>query len=269
MFEKRIDGPVAVIGDVHGQVDKLDVLLRKLAALPDAHRRWVVFIGDLVDRGPDPRGAIERVVQLKKSHGRVTAISGNHELAMSAALRVVDVPDYSDWPMRWLDHYGSQQTFASYGVEFGQLDALRRALPADHVQCLADLPWCVEHPDYFFVHSGLDPHSPYEVQRSILTKRDFTLNRPTWLCSKSLPFAETPADCPKTIVSGHVPVPQVQFHQRKILIDTTGGVQGDLSCVLLPERQVVTSGNGPMTSAPPVGRRTAPAKEKSGWFGLW
>ena len=54
----RIQGPVAVIGDVHGQVEKLLTILDRLRELPDYEQRWIVFIGDLVDRGPDPRGAI-------------------------------------------------------------------------------------------------------------------------------------------------------------------------------------------------------------------
>ena len=241
-MSKLIDGPVAVIGDVHGQTDKLHIVLEKLQALPDYRDRWIVFIGDLVDRGADPCGAIETVVRLQHDHGRTTAISGNHEFAMAASLKVIDTPSHSDWDKRWLDHYGSEQTFASYGVEFGQLDQLRDKLPHDHKQFLADLPWCVEHEEYFFVHAGLDPNLPFKVQRSILRERDFTLNRPPWLCSKRLSLAETPEDCPHTIVSGHVPVSEVKFGHRKILIDTTGGVAGDLSCVLLPERQVITSG---------------------------
>ncbi len=268
-MSKSIDGPVAVIGDVHGQTEKLDIILQKLQALPDYRDRWIVFIGDLVDRGPDPRGAIETVLRLQQEHRRTTAVAGNHELAMAAALRVVETPGYSDWDKRWIDHYGSQQTFASYGAEFGQLDELRDKLPLDHRQFLAGLPWCVEHGDYFFVHAGLEPNSPFNVQRSILRQRDFTLNRPPWLCSKSLPFAETPQDCPFTIVSGHVPVPEVKFGLRKILIDTTGGVEGDLSCVLLPEGRVITSGHG--ASRGPSRRPAAPlqVKEKSGWLGLW
>ena len=267
-MSKSIDGPVAVIGDVHGQTDKLDIILRKLKDLPGYRDRWIVFIGDLVDRGPDPREAIQTVLRLQQEHSRTTAVAGNHELAMSAALKIVSTPDYSDWDKRWIDHYGSEQTFASYGAEFGQLDDLRSKLPNDHRQFLAELPWCVEHPEYFFVHAGLEPGSPFNVQRSILRKRDFTLNRPAWLCSKSLPFEETPQDCPLTIVSGHVPVPEVQFGHRKILIDTTGGVAGDLSCVLLPEGRVITSGSGPARAA--VRRPVAPpVKEKTGWLGLW
>jgi len=264
-----IDGPVAVIGDVHGQTEKLNVILQKLAALPDYRKRWIVFIGDLVDRGPDPRTAIEMVLQLQKDHGRTTAIAGNHELAMAAAIKVVNTPDYSDWDKRWIDHYGSEQTFSSYGATFGDLADLKSKVPDEHQRFLADVPWSVEHPDYFFVHAGLEPNSPYNVQRSILRQRDFSLNRPEWLCSKRLPFVATPEDCPLTIVSGHVPVPQVQFSHRKILIDTTGGVEGDLSCVLLPEGRVITSGTKSY-NAQEARRPKAPLqKEKSGWFGLW
>lgn len=274
-LSNTIEGPVAVIGDVHGQTDKLNIILQKLQTLPDFKRRWIVFIGDLVDRGPDPKLAVDTVLRLLKEHDRTTAVAGNHELAMAAALKVVDTPDYSDWPTRWVDHYGSEQTFSSYGARIGDLHDLRQRVPSEHQQLLADLPWSVEHPDYFFVHAGLDPNSPYNVQRSILRQRDFTLNRPEWLCSKRLPFAPTPEDCPLTIVSGHVPVPQVQFSHRKILIDTTGGIEGDLSCVLLPEGRVITSGTASY-SAQDVRRTkspvqtTAPApKQKSGWFGLW
>ena len=60
----RIDGPVVLIGDVHGQVDLLDRLMDRLARREDFRDRWVGFLGDLVDRGPDPRGAIDRVLEL-------------------------------------------------------------------------------------------------------------------------------------------------------------------------------------------------------------
>jgi len=268
-LSNSIDGPVAVIGDVHGQTDKLNIILQKLQALPDYRKRWIVFIGDLVDRGPDPRSAMETVLQLHKDHGRTTAIAGNHELAMAAAIKAVQTPDYTDWDKRWVEHYGSEQTFASYGATIGDLDDLKAKVPDEHQRFLAEVPWSIEHPDYFFVHAGLDPNQSFSLQRSILRQRDFTLNRPEWLCSKRLPFAPTPEDCTVTIVSGHVEVPQVQFSHRKILIDTTGGFRGDLSCVLLPEGRVITSGTR-SHSAPEFRRPKAPPqKEKTGWFGLW
>lgn len=264
-----IDGPVAVIGDVHGQTDKLSVILNKLRALPDFEERWIVFIGDLVDRGPDPCSAIEMVIQLQKEHERTTAIAGNHELAMAAAIKLVDTPSYSDWDQRWVAHYGSEQTFISYGAEFGDLEELRSKVPDEHQQFLADIPWSVEHPDFFFVHAGLSPNQPYKVQQSILRERDFSLNRPEWLCSKSLIHAAPPDDCPHVVVSGHVQVPHVQFSSRKILIDTTGGFHGDLSCVLLPEGRVITSGSASYSASDVRRQKAAPPKQKSGWFDLW
>lgn len=260
-FSREISGPVAVFGDVHGQVDEVGRILDQLRELPDYDRRWIVFIGDLVDRGPDPKGALDLVTELMLHHRRTTAIAGNHELAMSAALGLVPTPEYSDWSSRWIDHYGSEATFQSYGVPYGDLEGLQSILPAQHRTYLANLPWCIEHPEYFFVHSGLEGHAGFEMQREILRARDFTLNRPQWLCSKSLAFEEPPADCPLTVVSGHVKVPEVRVTRRRILCDTTGGEGGVLSCVLLPELKVIRS-DGRVEQAAVV----AQAEKKKGWF---
>lgn len=259
---RQIDGPVAVIGDVHGQVDELNDILDQLRDSPDFDERWVVFIGDLVDRGPDPKAAIDLYLEFSAEHPRTTAIAGNHEFAMAAALELIPTPEYSDWADRWCDHYGAEETFASYGAEFDDLDALHDAMPEPHRDWIADLPWCVEHPQYFFVHAGLDANQPFAMQRAVLHERDFTLTRPPWLCSKTFVNAGVPYDCRHTVVSGHVPLPAVHFGDRRILVDTTGGVEGDLSCVLLPEQIVITSGHAP----PP--KPTTPQPRKKGLFGF-
>ncbi len=244
-FASRIQGPVAVIGDVHGQVEKLDVILAKLRQTPDYSRRWVVFIGDVVDRGTDPKGAIDRLLKLQREHPQTTAIAGNHELAMAAATGLVPTPSYSDWGPHWVQQYGVETTFASYGAPLGDLVALKNKIPPDHADYLANAPWVVEHPQALFVHAGLDPNQPLELQLRILRQRDFTLNRPPWLCSKSFVENGVPADCPLLVVSGHVPVPEVIYRPNRLLIDTTGGREGDLSCVLLPELILITSGDAP------------------------
>lgn len=247
----RIDGPVAVIGDVHGQVDQLLVVLDRLRQLPDYDSRWIVFIGDLVDRGPDPKGALDIVCDLLMQHRRTTVVCGNHEFAMCGALGLIPTPEYSNWPERWVSDYLSESTFASFGVEHGDLEGLEASLTERHVELLSDLPWCVEHPQQLFVHAGLDPNTPFEMQMRILRQRDFTLNRPPWLCSKSFVMSPTPGDCPVAVVSGHVQVPAVKIEPKRILCDTTGGNGGNLSCVLLPERLVISSGSDatPQTTA--------------------
>ncbi|NOX53108.1 MAG: metallophosphoesterase [Planctomycetes bacterium] len=257
----RIDGPVAVIGDLHGQVEQLVALLDRLHETPDFENRWLVFIGDFVDRGPDPKGGLDLVTELIRRRPNTTAVCGNHDLAMAAALGLVPTPDYSNWGERWLGHYDSQTTFDSYGASFGDFDELRARMPEQHRQFLATLPWCVEHPQLLFVHAGLDPNTPFDIQIRILREKDFTLNRPQWLCAKSLVRVDGPSDCPFTVVSGHVRVPQVEMRRRRILLDTTGGLGGPLSCVLWPEKQVITSdGEHVAPSASPRSRS---------WWKVW
>ena len=212
-FATQIEGPVAVIGDVHGQAEKLLVVLDKLREMPDFGRMWVVFIGDFVDRGPAPKATLDIVADLMMQHPQTTAICGNHEFAMAASLGLIPTPEYSNWADRWLDHYDAHTTFDSYGVEFGNLEELRDRLPESHERLLSGLPWCVEHPQYLFVHAGLDPNQPFEVQMRILKKKDFSLNRPQWLCSKSFVDSGNPPGCPFTVVSGHVYVPQVVMNR--------------------------------------------------------
>jgi serine/threonine protein phosphatase 1 len=256
----KIQGPVAVIGDVHGHVDKLQAVLEQLVELPDFEQRWVVGIGDFVDRGPDSCAAVDLFLNLLRRHSRTTAIMGNHEFAMCAALGWLPVPEYTHWSKHWVNHYDSEVTCESYGVEAGDLQALAAQMPANHRDFLTNLPWVVEHPQYLFVHAGLDPTVPFQVQLRILQKKDFTLNRPQWLCSKSFVETDPPPDCPVPVVSGHVKVPAVTMRPKRILIDTTGGFEGELSCVLLPEKKIITSAGASV----PVG-----AGGGKSWWKFW
>ncbi|MBS0204992.1 MAG: metallophosphoesterase [Planctomycetes bacterium] len=263
----KIQGPVAVIGDVHGQVDKLAIILDKLKALPDYEDRWIVLIGDLVDRGPDPRGAVDLLCQTVRDHQRTTAIAGNHEFAMCASLGWFPTQDSAFWGDRWVEYYNSESTFASYGAEIGNLIDLNARVSAEHRDLLTNLPWCVEHPQLLFVHAGLDPNSPFSVQLQILRQRDFSLNRPQWLCERAFVAADPPADCPFVVVSGHVRVSEVVLKPKRILVDTTGGDSGDLSCVLMPERKVISSGPSNPSARP---ARTSPDRAgKPAWWNLW
>lgn len=260
----RIQGPVAVIGDVHGQTDKLQSVLDKLRALPDYEQRWLVFIGDFVDRGADPKGSIDLFLDLLQSHPRTTGLCGNHEYAMCSSLGWIPSPEANTWGARWTEYYDADTTFASYGVDHGKIDELNAAVPKAHRELLTNLPWCVEHPEYLFVHAGLDPLAPFDLQMRILKKKDHSLSRPQWLFSKSFVEADPPKDCPLTVVSGHVRVPKVVVRPRRILIDTTGGEDGDLSCVLLPEKTILTSGEGHQPVAATIG-----SKQGKSWWRLF
>lgn len=261
----RISGPVAVIGDLHGQTDKLDAVLNKLRGRPDYQQRWIVFLGDFVDRGPDPKGSIDQFLAVLKEHPKTTAICGNHEYAMCSSLGWIPSPEGTAWAERWTEFYESHTTFESYGVEAGKIEELAAAVPESHKDLLIKLPWCVEHPQFLFVHAGLDPLAPYDLQLRILHRKDHTLSRPQWLFSKAYVEADPPKDCPLTVVSGHVRVPKVVIRSKRILLDTTGGEEGDLSCVLLPEKLILSSGGG---GAQPV-VATIGEKPAKSWWGLF
>ena len=74
-----------LIGDIHGQAAKLEVLLRKLGYTSTADGwkapagRQAVFVGDLIDRGPEQIKVVDTVRRMVES-GQARAVMGNHEL---------------------------------------------------------------------------------------------------------------------------------------------------------------------------------------------
>jgi hypothetical protein len=82
LVQNLFDGPIDIVGDVHGELDALRDLLHQLgyspAGLHPAGRR-LVFLGDLTDRGPDSPGVVDLVAELVRS-GNSQCVLGNHEL---------------------------------------------------------------------------------------------------------------------------------------------------------------------------------------------
>jgi serine/threonine protein phosphatase 1 len=76
------------IGDIHGCLAALDDLLAAVAPQPDD---LLVFLGDYVDRGPDSRGVLDRLIELCRTH-RVVPLRGNHEMMMRYARRTTASP---------------------------------------------------------------------------------------------------------------------------------------------------------------------------------
>ena len=79
---RLFDGPLDVIGDIHGEIEALESLLTQLGYDADGHHaenRRLVFVGDLVDRGPDSPAVMYKVRDLVRA-GCAQCILGNHEL---------------------------------------------------------------------------------------------------------------------------------------------------------------------------------------------
>ncbi len=140
------------IGDIHGHADVLRALLDAVELRPDDR---VIALGDYVDRGPDSRGVIEQLLELRR-RGQLVALRGNHDFMMLQARGRYDALQ------EWL-YCGGRATLASYGDEHadGDLDLI----PAEHWEFLEE--FCVdwyETDTHFFVHASADPDLPLAEQ---------------------------------------------------------------------------------------------------------
>ena len=82
LVRELFEGPIDLVGDVHGEIDALEELLRRLGYPeqgPHPQGRRLVYVGDLVDRGPDSPAVVERVMA-QVAEGQAQCLLGNHEL---------------------------------------------------------------------------------------------------------------------------------------------------------------------------------------------
>lgn len=142
-------GRLLAIGDVHGCSSALDSLLELVAPQEDD---TLVFLGDYVDRGPDSRGVIERLIELSKRHN-VVALRGNHDLWMQRAHHE------KQWRRSWLGMgVGGMDTLMSYQAQsFSDV-------PESHWEFLESLHNYYETEDFIFTHASLNGHLPLEEQ---------------------------------------------------------------------------------------------------------
>jgi len=235
MLPAQIDGPVITISDLHGADDQLRTLLGFLIAHGLHEGRHLIFLGDFCDVGPDTAATIELLLDWQKNHAEVTFLSGNHDLSLALALGLVTSRYHAYYLSRVPAR--NRQTLASYGAK--DAAELAEKMPASHKDFLKNLPWAVEHPDYLFVHAGLDPYEPYADQLAKLRQRDSTAFKLKWLYSDRLAFCDPPPDTGKVIVSGHMVLRQPYLGDRRILLDTGCGYGGPLKAILLPERLLI------------------------------
>lgn len=144
------------IGDVHGRFD----LLERAIAIMDAHAagrpRRMIFLGDYVDRGPESRAVVERLMALEAEEDAI-CLKGNHEALMVRAATEGGASRINHWLVN-----GGVETLASYGVP--STADLRTALPRDHIAWMAALPLTTADDHRIFVHAGLAPGAPFREQ---------------------------------------------------------------------------------------------------------
>ena len=145
------------IADLHGRLDLLEMALAQIANLAELPAT-LVTLGDYVDRGPDSRKVIERLMG-GLGHGgwRQICLKGNHEDIMWQTCRR-KVPDYG-W---WLDN-GGGATLISYGQNEGDQADVTVVLD-EHLKWIERLPLMHVDKHRIFVHAGVNPNYPLDEQ---------------------------------------------------------------------------------------------------------
>ncbi len=211
---------LTAIGDIHGCPGTLEELLNRLDPTPADH---LVFIGDYVDRGPDSRSVIERLLSLRESV-KCTFLRGNHEALMLEGLDegVTDL---------WFAN-GGQATLQSY-AQNGRVGRV----PEHHLAFVRDTESYYETDEFLFIHGGLKPRMSVEENLRRYDDEVFLWER-SHLEAARLKWE-------KTVVCGHTPIAEPINEKSLIAIDTgcvffTRPHLGRLTAVRLPEREFLS-----------------------------
>lgn len=220
---------VWAIGDIHGLYTRLETLL---AALPRGPEDITVFLGDAIDRGPDSRGVVNRLLaEHDRAPDRTVLLWGNHEdmaaayLTGTHACRIV----YDDYD--WFRN-GGLETMKSWDREppacfqrecpddFARYFSLLKTYwtaPADRFPELAHCVW---------VHAGTQRGKPVEE------------THPDILLWTRWDFLDNPDLSGRLTIHGHTPVPEPEDDYFRIGIDTGAWRGGPLTALQLPERHI-------------------------------
>jgi polynucleotide kinase-phosphatase len=229
---RDVHGPFDLIGDVHGCASELRTLLTTLgwevgldgASHPEGRR--AVFVGDLVDRGPDTPGVL-RLVMGMVAAGTALCVSGNHEAKLVRALR------------------GSKVT-VSHGLaeSLAQLEAE----PEDfRREALAFMDGLISHyvlddGRLVVAHAGLKEayhgRSSGRV-RAFALYGDTTGETDEYGLPVRYPWAQDYRGA-ATVVYGHTPVPRAEWVNHTICLDTGVVFGGALTALRYPEREIVS-----------------------------
>ncbi|MFL6736624.1 MAG: metallophosphoesterase [Sphingomonas sp.] len=232
--QRRDSGPVGArgwrayaVGDIHGRLDLLDELLEKIhedIARRKSRKVLLVFVGDLIDRGPNSAQVIERLRTYDHPGVQTVFLLGNHEEVL---LRILagDADLITKW--RW---FGGSECLASYGVDASiltglsdeeALEVVRSAVPKEHVEFLESFDDSCRFGDYLFVHAGIRPGIEIDQQR----QSDLRWIREPFL------FDET--DHGFVVVHGHTIRPEVEIRSNRIGIDTGAFQTGVLTAIAI------------------------------------
>jgi serine/threonine protein phosphatase 1 len=252
------------IGDVHGCIDQLKTLLNSI--LRDHQQNWsgtncqVVLLGDYIDRGPDSKGVLDLICELKRrgfpedyesetgldwgnAFESPIALPGNHEELFLDLIQLSHEGSNIERPDRWWVEQGGLQTLQSYVAEdpdhqiFDPVEQMNPdvwrdvidRVPMSHIRLLEDMllggdpAYIDERHELMFVHAGI-----------VMKKRLDDHDAADLLWSRDRSFLlDVDAEWvePYTVVHGHTPADAPRIRNRRIGVDTGCFETGVLTAV--------------------------------------
>ena len=211
---------VYAIGDIHGcdaQLANLHEIIAEDFARRPVDHAVLLHIGDYVDRGADTAGVLRRLLPGSPVAGMsVVNLVGNHDETMLHALSG-DRPAATDWLFA-----GGRPALESYGVDpDSPRESWPERVPPEHLDWLRSLTLTHREGGYFFVHGGVRPGVPLELQ----VREDLLRMRQ--------PFLYSDADFGAVVVHGHSPVKEPVVRHNRVAIDTGAVFGGKLTCLVL------------------------------------
>jgi serine/threonine protein phosphatase 1 len=147
------------IGDIHGSLRAFDALLNAIAPEPDD---TIVTLGDYVNRGPDSRGVLDRLIRLDRQC-RLFPILGNHDEMLLNAIKDTR-PGLTRARIAWL-RMGGTATLASYGAAVDSFDVTDiKLIPPAHTAFLERCLPYYETETHIFLHANYDPNLELDEQ---------------------------------------------------------------------------------------------------------
>ena len=218
------------VGDIHGRADLLSSLLDAVRSVCSGAPYRIVFLGDLIDRGPESEAVLERVTEELEANSNSSLVLGNHEEYLQ---KFIERP--SD-PVRfrtWMDN-GGIATLRSMGFrDISNREDVARRLRADDriAQVLRDGYDLLTMGDLVFVHAGIRPGIKLEEQ-SVFDLR--------WIRD---PFLHSRGEAGRTVVHGHTPTRSgwPEIRPGRVNLDTGAFATGRLCAA-------VFEGDGTLTA---------------------
>ncbi len=221
-----------VVGDVHGCFTELKSLLSKIEAdtIHENNRgKRVVFVGDLIDRGPDSFKVVDYLSKYKPENIETIYLMGNHEEIFLKVLAGKESVLGS-----WLE-YGGRSTARSYGVnnlgEFhinpeSLMRRIQARVPESHIGFIKSFRIYYQFENYLCVHAGIKPKVPLEKQNP----KDMM-----WIRDKFLNYKKPHSHI---VVHGHTIVEEPEILSNRVAVDTGAYAGGKLTAARIENGDV-------------------------------